>query len=126
MGMTKTSAHRRPFTPLPTLGRDAAKVSNDEDFLMRARVQCFGLAGLWPALENLSGRKPRGLGSVYGESVLPFGFKAAADALVWGLKTVVFTFHQSVCLGFRPDRSRIAPFARLTGSLRTREPGRFG
>ena len=29
MGMTKTSAHRRPFTPLPTLGRDAAKVSNE-------------------------------------------------------------------------------------------------
>ena len=81
MGMTKTSAHRRPFTPLPTLGRDAAKVSNDEDFLMRASAQLLFFARLWPALENLSGRKPRGLGGIYGERALWGGFEAAADAL---------------------------------------------
>lgn len=45
MGMTKTSAHRRPFTPLPTLGRDAAKVSNGAGFsdaTRGVRVACGG------------------------------------------------------------------------------------
>ncbi len=56
MGMTKTSAHRRPFTPLPTLGRDAAKVSNEptteEPILRCARTQrnvCFGAVNIHAA-----------------------------------------------------------------------------
>jgi len=53
----------------------------DEDFLMRASAQLLFFARLWPALENLSGRKPRGLGGIYGERALWGGFEAAADAL---------------------------------------------
>lgn len=67
----------------------AAKGSFDEDFLMRASVQPFGWARLWPALENLSGRKPRGLGDVYGQRALMGGRGAAADALLRGRKTCV-------------------------------------
>ena len=67
-----------------------------------------------------------GVGGVYGESVLPVGSEAAADALVWGLKTVVFTFHRSVCLGFNLGCWRFAPFTRLPGSLRTKGFDRFG
>lgn len=54
---------------------------HDEDFLMRASAQLLFFARLWPALENLSGRKPRGLGGIYGERALWGGFEAAADAL---------------------------------------------
>jgi len=60
----------------------AANGKNDADFLMRAGVQPFGLARPWPALENLSGRKPRGLGGVYGERVLPVWTLPATDALL--------------------------------------------
>lgn len=50
MGMTKTSAHRRPFTPLPTLRRDAAKVSNEPNptlvisFCMRTQHEKFRMS----------------------------------------------------------------------------------
>lgn len=64
-----------------SLEQMAAKVSKDEDFLMRASAQLLFFARLWPALENLSGRKPRGLGGIYGERALWGGFEAAADAL---------------------------------------------
>jgi hypothetical protein len=89
----------------------AAKVSKDEDFLMRARVQSFGLARLWPALENLSGRKPRGLGGVYGERALSVGLVTAADALLVRLKTAVCTFCPHVCLRSQLGRCQFAPFA---------------
>lgn len=67
-----------------------------------------------------------GVGGVYGESVLPVGFEAAADALVWGLKRVVFTFDWVVFLGFSPGCWRFAPFTRLPGSLRTKGFDPFG
>jgi hypothetical protein len=84
---------------------------SDEDFLMRARVQSFGLARLWPALENLSGRKPRGLGGVYGERALSVGLVTAADALLVRLKTAVCTFCPYVCLRSQLGRCQFAPFA---------------
>lgn len=34
---------------------------------MRAKARGMGWVCLWPALTNLSGRKPRGLGAAYGE-----------------------------------------------------------
>ncbi|MFG5379894.1 hypothetical protein, partial [Yoonia sp. R2-816] len=67
-----------------------------------------------------------GVGGVYGESVLPVGSEAAAGALVWGLKTIVFAFHRRVCLGFDPGCWRFAPLTRLPGSLRTKAFDRFG
>ena len=39
--------------PVMTFVVGASNHKFDEDFLMRARVQSFGLARLWPALENL-------------------------------------------------------------------------
>ena len=88
----------------------AAKDQFDEDFLMRAMVHGFGLAGVWPALENLSGRKPRGLGSVYGERALFVGLVTAAVALLVKLKTAVFTFCPHVCLRSQLGRCQCAPF----------------
>ena len=68
------------FGPKLSFEKDAAN-AHDEDFLMRASAQLLFFARLWPALENLSGRKPRGLGGIYGERALWGGFEAAADAL---------------------------------------------
>ena len=59
-----------------------ANVRSDEDFLMQANVQSFGLARLWPALENLSGRKLRGLSGPYGERALSVGSVTSMDALL--------------------------------------------
>ena len=61
-------------------GSDQPGLANrrfDEDFLMRARVQRLDWDRPWPALENLSGRKPRGLGATYGESAFSVGGEAA-------------------------------------------------
>ncbi len=88
----------------------AAYVEIDEDFLMRARVCGCGLARGWPALENLSGRKPRGLGGIYGERALWAGFEAAADALFCGLKVAVLPFGKRGCRGIGLVRCRFAPF----------------
>ena len=85
------------------------KGGKDEDFLMRARVQSFGLARLWPALENLSGRKPRGLGGVYGERALSVGLVTAANTFLVRLKTAVRTFCPLACLRFELGRCRFAP-----------------
>ena len=48
--------------------RIAANDGVDEDFPMRAGAQDLSLDRPRPALENLSGRKPRGLVTTYGES----------------------------------------------------------
>ena len=66
--------------------RRATNVGKDEDFSMRAVVRGIGLRCVLPALENLSGRKPRGLGKVYGESAKAVGVEAAATpslGLAW-------------------------------------------
>lgn len=96
---------------------------------MRASARGFGWARLWPALENLSGRKPRGPGIVYGESAVPVGSVAISGALLGrlnGLRAVASPFHRSVCFGFNPGCWRFADFTRLSGSLRTKGFDRFG
>jgi len=90
---------------------------------MRARVLGFGLAWRWPALENLSGRKPRGLGGVYGERAVSVGLEATADTVFFRLKVAVSAFRKHGCLRFNLGRSR---FTRFTGTLRTRGFGRYG
>lgn len=112
--------------PFQTFLPSAAKVRFDEDFPMRARVQSFGLARLWPALENLSGRKPRGLVGIYGERVLSVGPVTAVDAFFFRLKVAILAFHESVCPSFNPCCCRIVSFVRSAGSLSTREFGRCG
>ena len=104
----------------------AAKVRSDEDFLMRASARLLCLARLWPALENLSGRKPRGLGGVYGERVLSVGSVTASDALLFRLKVAVLAFRESVCPGFNPCCRWFAGFVRSAGSLSIRGFGRCG
>jgi hypothetical protein len=54
----------------PTLDEPNTNVRYGEGFLMRARVQGFGVDCLWPALEILPRWKPRGLGGSYGESMV--------------------------------------------------------
>ena len=98
----------------------------DEDFLMRARVRGFDLAWRWPALENLSGRKPRGLGGIYGERALWAGFEAAADSLFFRSKVAVSAFCKRGCPRIGLGRCRFARFTRRPGSLRTRDFGRCG
>ena len=55
---------KRKFVPSATrsLKSKVLNVRIDEDFLMRAMVRAFSFVRVWPALENLSGRKPRGAG----------------------------------------------------------------
>ncbi|WP_420013262.1 hypothetical protein [Tateyamaria sp.] len=101
-------------------------VGYDEDFLMRARVRGFDLAWRWPALENLSGRKPRGLGGIYGERALWAGFEAAADSLFFRSKVAVSAFCKRGCPRIGLGRCRFARFTRRPGSLRTRDFGRCG
>ena len=111
------------------LGHIAENVRVDEDCLMRAMVRGFGFARVWPALENLSGRKLRGLGGVYGKSALPVGSVAASGALLGrlnGLQAVSTLFHRSGSLGFSAGCWRFAPFTRLPGSLLTKGFDRFG
>jgi len=107
-----------------TFERLAENVRVDEDFLMRARVQSFGLARLWPALENLSGRKPRGLGGVYGERALSIGLVTAAATFLVRLKTAVRTFCPLACLRSELVRCQFAPLTLFAGSLRTSDFGR--
>ena len=98
----------------------------DEGFSTRAIACGIGWVCVWPALTNLSGRKPRVLGAVYGERGLPAGSATATDALVWVMKTDASTLCRRIWPGFDPNRIRDAPFARLLRSLRTRWLGRFG
>jgi hypothetical protein len=93
---------------------------------MRASVHGFGWARLWPALENLSGRKPRELGGVYEERVLSFAPVAAKDALLLRLQAAVLAFRERVCVRFNPCSCRIAGFMQSAGSLSTREFVRCG
>ncbi|WP_393929703.1 hypothetical protein, partial [Yoonia sp. R2-816] len=76
----------------------ASEVRFDEDFLMRAMARGLSLAVRVARVEKSLRVEAAGVGGVYGESVLPVGSEAAAGALVWGLKTIVFAFHRRVCL----------------------------
>lgn len=78
MGLTRSCKKwiwrvQRCEAPKAVIGGFPVRVCSDEDFLMRARVRGFDLACVWSALENLSGRKPQGLGGIYGERVLRLG-----------------------------------------------------
>ena len=89
-------------------------------------MQSFGLVRLWPALENLSERKPRGLGGIYGERVLSVGRVTTVDAVFFRLKLVVSTLGKRGDLRIGVGCCRFAPLARLPGLLRTGGFGRCG
>ena len=109
-----------------SLSPNAAKGGYDEGFSTRVLACGIGWVCVWPALTNLSGRKPRVLGAAYGERALSAGSVTATDALVWMMKAAASTFRRRIWPGFDPKRIRDAPFARLLRSLRTRWLGRFG
>ena len=64
----------------------AANDRLDEGFSTRALARVIGWDCLWPALTNLSGRKPRGLGVVYGERASWVGSVPATEAWILVLK----------------------------------------
>lgn len=61
----------------------------DEDFPMRVGVRGLSLDGSRPALENLSGRKPRGLVAAYGESGTAW-LAALSERWIGGLQWTAF------------------------------------
>jgi len=61
------------------VGAHAANVSEVEGFSMRAWAQLFLLGRRWPALGNMTRRKPWGLGEPYGESGKPVLPKVLRD-----------------------------------------------
>ena len=75
-----------------------------EDFPMRAVVRDLGLASVRPALENLSGRKPRGLEKVYGESAMAVWVEAVATPLPRRPKPWVCAFIPCFLGGCRGNR----------------------
>jgi len=97
--------------------RLAENVRVDEDFLMRASAQLLFFA-------HLSGRKPRGLGGVYGERALSIGLVTAAATFLVRLKTAVRTFCPLACLRSELVRCQFAPLTLFAGSLRTSDFGR--
>lgn len=50
---------------------------------MRAWAQVLVLVREWPALGNMTRRKPRGLGARYGESSKPVQPKVLPDGISW-------------------------------------------
>ena len=109
-----------------SLKLQAANDRIDEDFLMRARARPFGFFRPWPALENLSGRKPRGLVGVYGESALGVGAEAAGEALPRGPVWAVCLFPLGVFGGCNRGRGRFAFFGRPAGPAGSRGCARRG
>ena len=98
---------------------DLRKDRVDDDFLMRAMVRPFGLDRLWPALENLSGRKPLGPCVAHGENALPVGSAAVSGALLGRLNRLQAAALRSTG-GFALASTRVAGGLRLVRDLPNR------